>query len=64
MKAPSNPMIEELLSDPEARQEFGRQLRSGVPVSRDGTRVIQLFDRNRNKFVRLILSPARYPFQI
>ena len=64
MKAPSDPIIEQLLRDPQAREAFRRQIKAGTGVSaQTGRQTIELPDvrAGNGSVVRLIIVPAKIP---
>lgn len=64
MKAPSDPIIEQLLRDPQAREAFHRQVKAGTGVSpRTGRQTIELPDTRaaNGSVVRLTIVPAKIP---
>ncbi len=64
MKAPSDPLIEQLLRDPRAREAFRRQIKSGAGVSAEtGRQTIEVPDvrSDNGAVVRLRIVPAKIP---
>ena len=64
MKAPSDPIIERLLRDPQAREAFRRQVKAGTGLSAlTGRQTIEVPDARpgNGSVVRLNIVPAKIP---